>query len=94
MPIRFPLFLWDNHITLRLPYGITIEETELAPILFPNISRFYAREEVWCFLPQKTGGRRFLRRSEGILQPAACGLRLTLAEDIQDVCERHSRKLT
>jgi hypothetical protein len=40
MPIRL-LLLWDNHITGRLPYGMAIQETKLAPNLFPHISAFF-----------------------------------------------------
>jgi hypothetical protein len=45
MPIRLPLLLWDNHITGRLPYGMAIQETKLAPNLFPYISAFFHSEE-------------------------------------------------
>ncbi len=42
MPIRLSLLLWDNHITRRLPYGMAIEETKLAPNLFPAFPPFFS----------------------------------------------------
>jgi hypothetical protein len=40
MRIRLP-FLWDNHITRHQTYGMTIEETKLAPNLFPSFPPFF-----------------------------------------------------
>ena len=44
MPIPWPLLLWDNHITRRLPYGMTIEETKVTPILFPDIKDYFSED--------------------------------------------------
>jgi hypothetical protein len=44
MPIPWPLLLWDNHITRRQPYGMTIEETKVTPILFPDIKDYFSED--------------------------------------------------